>query len=198
VETHPDWALGYCDQSWWSRLAHPALSSWGEEPLRLIEQTVAKDDPDPKALACYGLLLRSFPADQDRQQAFWLRFCDGNPKSAYTIAFLEWCCPRLAVQGTRVWVLFWDHASWHISHAVRHWIRTHNRQVKREQQGVRILVCRLPKKSPWLSPVEPMWVHGKRAVVEPDRLLLAAELEGRVYAYFGCPHDNHLIAKTAA
>jgi hypothetical protein len=27
----------------------------------------------------------------------------------------------------------------------------------------------LPKmKSPWLNPIEPKWVHGKRKVVEPD------------------------------
>jgi hypothetical protein len=198
VEAHPDWSLGYCDQSWWSRLARPTLSSWTDEPLRLIEQTVAKDDPDPKALACYGLLLRSWPAAQERQQELWLRFCDGNPKSAYTIPFLEWCGGKLAAQGKRGWVLLWDHASWHISQLVRSWIRAHNRQVKQEGQGIRILVCQLPKKSPWLSPIEPMWVHGKRAVAEADRLLPAAELEERVYAHFGCPHDDHLIAKPAA
>ena len=37
-----------------------ALSSWATagQPRRLVEQTVAPDDPDPKALACYGLLVR--------------------------------------------------------------------------------------------------------------------------------------------
>jgi hypothetical protein len=38
----------------------------------------------------------------------------------------------------------------------------------------------LPSKSPWLNPIEPKWVHGKRAVSEPDRLLSADELEARV------------------
>ena len=52
--------------------------------------------------------------------------------------------------------------------------------------GARIVVCPLPSKSPWLNPIEPKWVHGKRAVAEPDRLLSAAELEARVYAYYGC------------
>ena len=54
----PDWALGFADEVWWSRLAQPAPAQPGrtEQPLRLVEQTVAKDDPDPKALACYGLL----------------------------------------------------------------------------------------------------------------------------------------------
>ena len=39
---HPDsWAVGgFCDQTWWSRLALPSLHSWSEkgEPLRLVEQ----------------------------------------------------------------------------------------------------------------------------------------------------------------
>src|SRR5205823_5091945 len=60
VATHPTWALGFEDEVWWSRLAQPALHSWAEpgQPLRLVEQAVAQDDPDPKALACYGLLVR--------------------------------------------------------------------------------------------------------------------------------------------
>ena len=51
--------------------------------------------------------------------------------------------------------------------AVRAWIRAHNRQVKQQGHGVRILVCSLPVKSPWLNPIEPKWVHSKRAIVEP-------------------------------
>ena len=37
-------------------MSQPSLHSWTDEPLRLVAQTVAKDDPDPKALAAYGLL----------------------------------------------------------------------------------------------------------------------------------------------
>jgi CRISPR/Cas system endoribonuclease Cas6 (RAMP superfamily) len=57
---HPDWALGFEDEVWWSRVAQPTLHAWSEEqePLRLQELTLSKDDPDPKALACYGLLVR--------------------------------------------------------------------------------------------------------------------------------------------
>ena len=86
-----------------------------------------------------------------------------------------------------------DNASWHRSHAVRHWVRQHNQQVKQGGAGVRIVVCHLPSKSPWLNPIEPKWVHGKRAVAEPDRLLSAAELEARVYAYYDCECAEHLI-----
>ena len=33
---HPDWVLGYQDETWWSRLKLPALHAWtADEPLRL-------------------------------------------------------------------------------------------------------------------------------------------------------------------
>ena len=58
--------------------------------------------------------------------------------------------------------------------------------------GVHILSCYLPVKSPWLNPIEPKWVHGKRAIVEPTRLLSAHEVADRVCAYVGCSHGPHL------
>ncbi len=63
AENNPDtWVIGFEDECWWSRLARPSLHSWSEEgePLRLVEQSVEKDDPDPKALSCYGLFLPEF------------------------------------------------------------------------------------------------------------------------------------------
>jgi hypothetical protein len=52
----PEWAVGFEDECWWSRVALPTLSSWAEEgkPLRLVQRSVGKDDPDPKAISCYG------------------------------------------------------------------------------------------------------------------------------------------------
>src|SRR5207247_369685 len=71
--SHPDWALGFQDEVWWSRLAQPALSAWtaGDRPLRLVEQAVAKGDPDPKALACYGLLARWADGAGGWQEQAW-------------------------------------------------------------------------------------------------------------------------------
>src|ERR687887_329334 len=90
TQRHPDWLLGFEDEVWWSRLAHPALHAWQDDdhPLHLSEQTVARDDPDPKALACYGLLARSWDAQGQRTEELWLRFVAGRPVSAVTIAFL--------------------------------------------------------------------------------------------------------------
>jgi transposase len=112
--------------------------------------------------------------------------------SAITTQFLAWCCDRLRADGKTALLLVWDNASWHISAQVRAWIRAHNRRVKQDGTGVRIVNCPPPTKRPWLNPIEPMWLHGKRRVVEPARLLSAAELINRVCAAFGCPHEPHL------
>jgi hypothetical protein len=163
-------------------LAPPALSAWtapGEE-LRLTRRAAERTDPDPKALACYGLWL---PA----RERMLLRFVDGRPVSGVTRAFLAWAAERLATDGVRVLALIWDNASWHISREVRGWIKDHNRRVKAAGAGCRLLVCRLPSESPWLNPIEPKWVHGQRAVVEPERKLTAVELKQRLGAHYRCP-----------
>jgi hypothetical protein len=58
---------------------------------------------------------------------------------------------------------------------------------------VRLLVCPLPVRSPWLNPIEPKWLHGKKRVAEPAQLLSAPELEDHVCAAFGCDREPHLI-----
>ena len=196
--THPDWVLGVEDAVGWSRVSQPHVSAWTAtgQPLRLVEQSVAKADPDPKALACYGLLVRQAGGVPDRM---WLRFVDGRPVSARTSQFLDWCCARLDALGKTAVLLVWANASWHRSQAVRTWIRCHNRAVKARDSGVRILSCFLPTKSPWLTPIEPKWTHGKRKVLAPDRLLAAQELETRVCDYFACAQEPHLaIAEQVA
>ena len=187
AESNPEWAVGFGDETWWSRLALPTLSSWAEEgkPLRLLQKSVEKDDPDPKAISCYGLYLPEF--DQT-----WVRFVDRRPVSGITTQFLQWSCEMLEATGRKVLLLIWDNASWHISREVRRWLGEHNREVKKGGEGVRIVSCLLPKQSPWLNAIEPKWVHGKRKVVEPDALLGAYELADRVCGVFDCPHYEHL------
>jgi len=188
-EANPEWAAGSCDECWWSRLALPTLSSWAQEgkPMRLVQQSVAKDDPDPKAISCYGL----YVPELDRT---WLRFVDGRPVSGITARFLSWCTEKLeAVGKKKVLLLIWDNASWHIrSREVGRWLGRHDREVKKGGTGVRIVSCLLPKRSPWLNAIEPEWVHGKRKVVEPDGLLGAYELADRACGVFGYPHYEHL------
>jgi hypothetical protein len=187
AESHPEWVVGFEDETWWSRFEQPNLHSWAEagEQMRLLQKEARKDDADPKALSCYGLYVPEL-------ERTWLRFVDGRPVSAITTQFLEWSCQRLEAMGKKALLLVWDNASWHKSKFVKDWIAAHNRRVKDSGLGVRIVPCLLPKKSPWLNPIEPKWVHGKRKVVEPDGLLGAYELADRVCRVFGSPHYEHL------
>ena len=191
----PNWAIGFQDEVWWSRFALPRMHAWQDEehPVRLVEQSKKKSDPDPKALACYGVLWQEGKVDDPIRQKMSLRFVTGRPVSDITTQFLEWCCTQLQKQGKTAWLLIWDNASWHNSKIVRSWIRQHNSVVKKEQKGVRILPLYLPTKSPWLNPIEPKWVHGKRNVVEKDGLLTAKQLAQRVCAYYGAAYEPHLV-----
>ena len=113
----------------------------------------------------------------------WLRFVAERPISAVTTRYLAWCCAKLAQLGQTALLMIGDH----------------NRAVRQQGQGVRIMACYLPTQSPWLNPIEPHWVHGKRNIVEPARLLMAQEVADRVCAHFGCDHESHLtIAEKVA
>ena len=164
------------------------MHAWTAADQRLRLQDKAEEVPEgePKALACYGLWL-------PESEQMLLRFLEGRPVSAATEAYLEWVSVELHQQGNQALLMVWDNASWHISKRVRAWLRKHNQRVKRgEKQGVRLVVCPLPSKSPWLNPIEPKWLHGKRAVAEPDELLDEEELMARVYAHFDCPANPRL------
>jgi hypothetical protein len=155
AEDKADWVVGFEDECWWSRVVQPTLHSFSEEgePLRLVEQSIAKDDPDPKAISCYGLYM------PDLKEAR-LCFVDGRPVSGITTRFLQWCCQKLEGLGKKkVLLLIWDNASRHISREVRRWIGSHNRALKKGgKEGVRIVTSLLPKKSPWLNAMEPKWI----------------------------------------
>jgi hypothetical protein len=75
AEGHPEWALlGFEDEARFSRFERPSVHSWERtgRPVRLLEKEARKDDPDPKALSCYG------PYVPELRET-WLRFVDGRP-----------------------------------------------------------------------------------------------------------------------
>jgi hypothetical protein len=137
-----------------------------------------QDDPDGPAIACYGCYLPS-------TNETLLRFVDGRPVSTVTCVFLAWLTARFTDQGKRALFLIWDNATWHNSKHVRTWVKAHNRLAK--QQGTcRLIICRLPSKSHWLNPIEPKWLHGKRAIAEPVHTLPMSELIQRICDYYRC------------
>jgi transposase len=185
ADARATWVVGYQDEGWWSRLAHARLHTWSD---------TSKDDPDPKALCCSGLL-------RDDTDKLLLRCVDGRPVSHSTVTYLAWVCQRLAADRKDVVVLVWDTAAWHRSRAVLDWIRAHNRLVvahrRQGEAGVQIIPCWLPSTSPWLNPIEPYWIHGKRNIVEPTRTLTAQEVIERICGYVQCEHFAHLKQQVA-
>ena len=69
-------------------------------------------------------------------------------------------------------------------------------KVKRSGRGVHILACELPTQSPWLTPIEPKWMHDKRAICESDRELSADDVIERTCAYYDCRPLPRLAQKT--
>ena len=89
------WVVGYQDEVWWSRVSQPNLHSWIEKdgPLRLQELSKEKNDPDPKALACYGML----EAESSRMH---LRFVEGRPVSPrHHRLRCEWLCEQVQAEA---------------------------------------------------------------------------------------------------
>jgi len=62
------------------------LYAWqdSEQPVRLVEQSWQKGDPDPKALACYGVLWQQGPITDPIRKQMSLRFVTGRPVSDIT------------------------------------------------------------------------------------------------------------------
>ena len=89
----------------------------------------------------------------------------------------------LATYPDKQVLLFWDRATWHQSKRLRKWIHSYNQAAKQTGQP-RLLTFLLPKKSPWLNPIEPRWIHAKRKTCEPDGELSAPELRRRLAAHF--------------
>jgi hypothetical protein len=99
--------LTFGKKTWRSRPAKSCLHIWSRKgkPLRLVEQLAAADDPDPKALACCGLLARWQSDEGEGEEAICLRFLKGHPVSEPAVAFLQCSCAKVEALGKGVLAL---------------------------------------------------------------------------------------------
>ena len=194
AQAHPDWALGFEDEVWWSRVAQPRLRTWAEAHAAAIAGTgTGQNRPGPEGFG----VLRGFgpsprPSDRSRAHAAALRGWSAGECGHDRLSEVE--LPIVGAPAGQGLGLDLGQRPLAYQPDGAHRICAHNQLTKRTGQGVRILVCYLPSKSPWLNPIEPKWMHGKRAIVEPARLLPADELADRVCARFDCVHAPHLVA----
>ena len=154
--------MGFEDECWWSRVALPTLNSLERrgEPLRLVQRSVAKDDPEPKAISCYGLYLPETRRDVAEIRGRQTRELHND--AVPLVVLREARSGGQEVPASHLGQRFLAH----LQRAQALARQTQPPQSKRAAQGVRIVSCLLPKQSPWLNAIEPKWVHGKRKVVE--------------------------------
>jgi len=178
AENQPDVMLLDQDESWFSRFKQPRMHSFAEKdaPLHLVERQAKPQEPD-QAIACLGARCH-----QTKERFFF--FADGQPNTDIMILMLSALLVIAAARHKRVLVIVWDRATWHQSKRLKSWVWQHNQQAKNDPTGVRLLLCLLPTKSPWLNPMEPIWMHVKRKVVEPDDNLSVKVLKQRLCAIF--------------
>jgi len=180
------------DECWFSRFAQPRLHSWAAsgQALRLVQRNPTKDDPEPRALACYGALRA------DTGQVV-LHSASGQPNGHHTWFFVRGLLLIAQRERKRVLVVIWDNATWHKSKWLKARIRAYNQSAKRTGEP-RLITLRLPTQSPWLNPIEPHWIHAKRAVCEPDGYLSSDILRARIHHYFDAPPFLWHAFKTGA
>jgi len=146
-----------------------------QQPLRL-HQVQASSTLKDKSLTCFGAYCQ-------QTGDLYLDFAKGYPNSEQMWHFICRLLSEAKRLHKKVLLILWDNAPWHSSKRIKRWIRRYNRWAKAHGK-TRLLVFWLPRKSPWLNPIEPHWAHAKRQVCEPSGDLSLAELKHRVAAYF--------------
>ena len=179
------------DESWFSRFKQPKLHAFAEqdEALRLVERQPKPGEPD-QALACLGAICHV-----SKERFFY--FADGQPDSGKMILMLKSLLAVAKTKQKRVLVIIWDRATWHKSKRLKYWVWHHNKLAKHDPNGVRLLLCLLPTKSPWLNPMEPIWRHAKRKVLEADGDLSVKVLKQRLCAVFNTTLQNASLQLSA-
>ena len=185
------WLLVVQDECWFSRFAQPNLHSFAQagDNLKLVEPSPTPKDKN-KAIACFGAVCQ-----ESGECYFYL--ADGQPNTERTISMLKALLAVAQSKSKRVLVVLWDRATWHQSKRLKQWLCEHNLLAKKADDGVRLLTYLLPIKSPWLNPMEPIWLHAKRKVAEFDGSLSVAVLKARLCAYFQTSIDSASLKPSA-
>ena len=174
----------YEDESWFSPLKVPRLRALSRQgnPQRIPARRRFKKG-DPRSLVVYGALRLS-----DRSVDVWRS--DGYPNSTWTRAFLNHLLRGATRAGKRWLVVIWDNASFHVSKILKKWMRRYNRWARKHGR-TRIVPYQLPTASPWLNPIEPHWLHCKRAVYAVDHIPTIEEIRHAVDDYFDIRNAQH-------
>lgn len=96
---------------------------------------------------------------------------------------LENLLQHFEAEGKRVLVVLWDNASWHTAQALRQWYHRYNQQAKRDGR-IRLLLVRLPSRSPWLNALEAVFGQAKRHIVGNRTVRPPSRLKQKTERYY--------------
>jgi hypothetical protein len=161
----------YIDQSWfvlWPRVAE----TWARQrrPLRLPKAKSWGRTERPPSCGLY--------ADMDARTRQVRGEWHQTWNQRETWQHLKGVMRRYAGQGVRALVILWDNAPWHVAAWVHRLVTRYNRWAKRRGH-LRVLLVALPRRAPWLMPLEAVFRQTKRAVGPRPHVSLAT-LRGAV------------------
>ncbi len=142
----------YQDESWFS--GNPRLVRGWVGPLRKGRVVMLQDK-----LPGFWVLYATMDVETRRVHRYYAKACNNKQVKKQLLRLLK----HYERLGKRVLIVIWDNASYHKAHRLRRWFRRYNRWAKREGR-IRLLIIRLPKRSPWLNPMESIFTHTKAQV----------------------------------
>ena len=171
VAHHRGWAAAFTDESWfvlWPRQA----STWAhhKRPERIRKAKSWKKGEAPPSTCLYADLDAATRQVTGEWHETW------NQRETWQ--HLKETIRRYAAQSYRFLVIFWDNAPWHLAQQLHRRLARYNRYAKRHGR-LRVLLCALPIKAPWLMPLEAVFGQTKRAVGPLERESLST-LQGAV------------------
>lgn len=146
----------FIDESWFVLWPHPT-AQWARcrRPVRLPKNKSWRRTERPPSCALYA----GMDVVQREVRGEW------HPtwNQEETWRHLQGVITAYAAAGMRYLVVFWDHGPWHTAASVARHLADYNR-MSTEHGGMRVGLCYLPVKAPWLMPLEPVFGQTKRAV----------------------------------
>jgi transposase len=167
----PTIAVVYQDEAWFS--GNPRLTAgWGDGDSINVEK------PEQKLPGAWVLY-----AAEDAVTGWVHRHYAPRCNQGYVKEQLMMLLRFYQALGKRLLVVVWDNASWHTGKMLRRWVCEYNRQAKQSGR-IRLLLVYLPRRSPWLNPLEAIFSQAKRRVIGRNQVADNEELRVRVEQYF--------------
>lgn len=170
----PSLVIVYQDESWFSGNPKP-VRGYGR-PDHPEDSAVEKDAHKIKGA---WVLYAVYEALTGHVHRYYAPRCN----QTHVRHQLETLLAQYQAAGKRALIVLWDNASWHTAKALRRWYTRYNQRAKQEGR-IRLLLVRLPSRSPWLNAIEPIFGQAKRRIVGRRRVPQPGKLKQKTERYF--------------